>query len=336
MVMDRLADRAGWAGKGRQRDASNVVGGRFRGLDMTLVKPLTYMNDSGLAVRKVLAREHAPLADLLIVADDFALPFGKLRFREGGGPAATTACARSSTSSAPRSSAGCGSASASRTATASTTSCRKFAPDERGGSTSCSTPRRTRSRRGHARARARPPTASTRSSCGPPTRTGSPRRARSTARRRRWHPPDEDRLATDPPGEERDAVAERATPPIRGRRGRDRRIAERVADEMAAAACAPIAARPSTSTRPRSTPKSRTPDDAADGGGRGDGPGAAALGRRARRGRSGAARRRDRPSAARPRRAAAAAGRDRVVRLAAGAARPARTTTPAGPAGTPG
>ena len=60
--------------------------GRFRGLDLTLVKPLTYMNDSGLAVRKVLAREHAPLDDLLVVADDFALPFGKLRFREGGGP----------------------------------------------------------------------------------------------------------------------------------------------------------------------------------------------------------------------------------------------------------
>ena len=84
--MDRLAERAGWTGKGRQRDASNVAMGRFRGLDLTLVKPLTYMNDSGLAVRKVLAREHAPLVDLLVVADDFALPFGKLRFREGGGP----------------------------------------------------------------------------------------------------------------------------------------------------------------------------------------------------------------------------------------------------------
>ncbi len=82
--MDRLAERAGWDGRGRQRDASNVVGGRYRGLDLTLVKPLTYMNESGLAVRKVLARNHAPLGDLLVVADDFALPFGKLRFREGG------------------------------------------------------------------------------------------------------------------------------------------------------------------------------------------------------------------------------------------------------------
>jgi PTH1 family peptidyl-tRNA hydrolase len=83
-VVDRLADRAGWAGRGRQRDASSVVMGRYKGLDLTLVKPLTYMNDSGLAVRKVLARASAPLADLLVVADDFALPFGKLRFREGG------------------------------------------------------------------------------------------------------------------------------------------------------------------------------------------------------------------------------------------------------------
>jgi PTH1 family peptidyl-tRNA hydrolase len=86
MVVDRLADRAGWEGKGRERDASRVVQGRLKGLDLTLVKPLTFMNESGLAVRKVLAREHAPLPELLVIADDFALPFGKLRFREGGGP----------------------------------------------------------------------------------------------------------------------------------------------------------------------------------------------------------------------------------------------------------
>ena len=86
MVVDRLADVAGWDGKGRTRDASAIVSGRHKGMDLTLAKPLTFMNDSGLAVRKLLAREHAPLPDLLVVADDFALPFGKLRFREGGGP----------------------------------------------------------------------------------------------------------------------------------------------------------------------------------------------------------------------------------------------------------
>jgi PTH1 family peptidyl-tRNA hydrolase len=86
MVLDRLADRAGWAGHGRNRDAAAIVGGRFRGLELLLVKPMTFMNDSGIAVRKILARERAPLGELLVVVDDFALPFGKLRFREGGRP----------------------------------------------------------------------------------------------------------------------------------------------------------------------------------------------------------------------------------------------------------
>ena len=84
MVLDRLADRAGWSGRARTRDASAVAQGRYNGLDLLLVKPLTFMNESGLAVRKVLARQHAPLSEMLVVVDDFALPFGKLRFREGG------------------------------------------------------------------------------------------------------------------------------------------------------------------------------------------------------------------------------------------------------------
>ena len=84
MVLDRLAGRQGFTGRERTRDAAAIVAGRLRGLEVTLVKPLTYMNESGLAVRKVLAREHAPLNELLVVADDFSLPFGKLRFREGG------------------------------------------------------------------------------------------------------------------------------------------------------------------------------------------------------------------------------------------------------------
>lgn len=84
MVLDRMADRAGRAGRGRQRDASESIQVRYKGLDLVLAKPLTFMNDSGIAVRKLLARERTPLVDVLVVADDFALPFGKLRFRESG------------------------------------------------------------------------------------------------------------------------------------------------------------------------------------------------------------------------------------------------------------
>ena len=84
MVLDRIADRAGWSGKAKARDAAAVARGRHGDLDLVLVKPTTYMNLSGLAVRKVLARERAPLGDMLVVVDDFALPMGRLRLREEG------------------------------------------------------------------------------------------------------------------------------------------------------------------------------------------------------------------------------------------------------------
>jgi peptidyl-tRNA hydrolase, PTH1 family len=84
MVLDRIASRAGWSGRARERDAAASARGRVGDLDLLLVKPLTYMNESGLAVRKVLARERAKMEDVLVVADDFALPFGRLRVRASG------------------------------------------------------------------------------------------------------------------------------------------------------------------------------------------------------------------------------------------------------------
>lgn len=84
MVLDRLAERAGWTGHARARDAAATVHGRYGDLELMLVKPTTYMNLSGVAVRKVLARQRTPLEDLLVVVDDFALPLGRLRMRERG------------------------------------------------------------------------------------------------------------------------------------------------------------------------------------------------------------------------------------------------------------
>jgi PTH1 family peptidyl-tRNA hydrolase len=84
LVLDRLADRAGLGGRQKARDAAVTVRGRHKGIDMVLVKPTTYMNLSGVAVRKILARERVPLEDLLVVVDDFDLPFGKLRMRAEG------------------------------------------------------------------------------------------------------------------------------------------------------------------------------------------------------------------------------------------------------------
>jgi len=84
MVLDRLADRTGASGRAKAKDAAATVRGRLGDDELILVKPMTYMNASGQAVRKVLARERAPLANMLVVVDDMSLPFGKLRMKARG------------------------------------------------------------------------------------------------------------------------------------------------------------------------------------------------------------------------------------------------------------
>ncbi len=58
---------------------------KFRGKTLILIKPATYMNLSGKAVRYWLEKENIPTSKLLVVVDDIALPIGTLRIREKGG-----------------------------------------------------------------------------------------------------------------------------------------------------------------------------------------------------------------------------------------------------------
>ena len=60
---------------------------QYRGRSITLVKPTTYMNHSGKAVRYWLDQLRLTAAHSLIVVDDVALPFGKLRMRMQGSSA---------------------------------------------------------------------------------------------------------------------------------------------------------------------------------------------------------------------------------------------------------
>ncbi len=56
----------------------------LNGLDVVLMKPTTYMNNSGIAVQQFLESHALPLEQVLIVCDDFQLPLGSLRIRESG------------------------------------------------------------------------------------------------------------------------------------------------------------------------------------------------------------------------------------------------------------
>ena len=49
-----------------------------------LLKPSTYVNLSGRAVNYWLKKENIPIENLLVISDDIALPFGKLRLKPGG------------------------------------------------------------------------------------------------------------------------------------------------------------------------------------------------------------------------------------------------------------
>ena len=55
-----------------------------RDSEAILVKPLTFMNNSGYAVEDALGQFEGTPADLLVVVDDIALPIGKLRIRPAG------------------------------------------------------------------------------------------------------------------------------------------------------------------------------------------------------------------------------------------------------------
>jgi PTH1 family peptidyl-tRNA hydrolase len=82
LVLDRLADREGARfDTGRYAFTSEI---KHKGRSLYLIKPTTFMNLSGKAVNYWLKELKIPLENLLVITDDIALPFGKLRMRGKG------------------------------------------------------------------------------------------------------------------------------------------------------------------------------------------------------------------------------------------------------------
>ena len=54
------------------------------GNDCSLLMPMTFMNNSGLSVKKLIDRTGGCLEDVLVICDDLTLPFGKIRIRPSG------------------------------------------------------------------------------------------------------------------------------------------------------------------------------------------------------------------------------------------------------------
>ncbi|HEY1923099.1 MAG TPA: aminoacyl-tRNA hydrolase [Tepidisphaeraceae bacterium] len=97
-ALDELAARLGWIGK--KDEFGRLAKNKFDGLvldgsvsihsgateKVLLLKPTTYMNDSGRSVQAAMAFYQVSPAEMLVVLDDLALPCGKIRIRPGGSP----------------------------------------------------------------------------------------------------------------------------------------------------------------------------------------------------------------------------------------------------------
>ena len=83
MVVDELARRHGGTFKGKF--SGHLAEVRVAEGRLALLKPETYMNDSGRSVQPAAAFYKAPLENLLVVHDEVDLELGRLQARLGGG-----------------------------------------------------------------------------------------------------------------------------------------------------------------------------------------------------------------------------------------------------------
>lgn len=85
MVLDALAKASNIVFSDKRYGA--VANMSLKGKQLLLIKPSTYMNLSGNAVRYWMQQEKIPLENVLIIVDDLALPIGTLRLKGKGSDA---------------------------------------------------------------------------------------------------------------------------------------------------------------------------------------------------------------------------------------------------------
>lgn len=83
MAIDALAEMMGIA-VNKEKFSALYGKGKYKGEDYILIKPQTFMNNSGFAIRQVLDYFKVPVEDLLVIYDDIDLPVGSIRLRQKG------------------------------------------------------------------------------------------------------------------------------------------------------------------------------------------------------------------------------------------------------------
>lgn len=87
MVLDAFADAHNIAWQPKDKFRAKVAESVIDGQKVILIKPATFYNDSGVAAQAITAFYKINPADILVIHDELALPFGAIRTRLGGSDA---------------------------------------------------------------------------------------------------------------------------------------------------------------------------------------------------------------------------------------------------------
>lgn len=85
LTLDRMADKQGVSWKSNR--LAFTADFKYKGRSIYMIKPTTYMNLSGKAVNYWMKELGIPKENILVIVDDVAIPFGKLRMRAKGSAA---------------------------------------------------------------------------------------------------------------------------------------------------------------------------------------------------------------------------------------------------------
>ncbi len=86
MAVDALAERLGCAGAFYEKFDGLCAETRIGGEKALLIKPQTFMNESGVCVAAAVSYYRVPAENIILIHDDIEFPFGTVKIRAGGGP----------------------------------------------------------------------------------------------------------------------------------------------------------------------------------------------------------------------------------------------------------
>lgn len=84
MVLDLIEDKADKILEEKETSWAILRKIKWGDLHLTTLRPLTYMNNSGEAVAKVLTKEKIKPTEMMVIHDDLDLPVGRIKISRGG------------------------------------------------------------------------------------------------------------------------------------------------------------------------------------------------------------------------------------------------------------